>query len=288
MNKEQAVKAARNGAIAALVSMLFTLVLMIVAMTQDLHDGIFGLLNDPVNFIDIGLLALFAVGLFFKSRWAAIGVFIYFMFAKVFMMLSTGQIGNIIIPLIMLYFFARAIQGTFVYHRILKSESQNYRANGKWVYYVFIPVIALFVFLLGLGLSTMIGVLPSTEVVEGKKMLESDRALLMEKNILLPQDNVVYFYSHSISSVAEKGNILTDMAVIAYLTNENGELEFYELPLTDVTKVELLQQGNFVDDSVYQVTGRKEDAWLRLFLSVEKGGDVKFIEALKKSSALKE
>ncbi|WP_449357564.1 hypothetical protein [Alishewanella longhuensis] len=134
MDRAEALKATRNGAIAATISGIITLVVVLFALSSN-ANGDLGLWNDPLNFFDIALVFLCAFGIYRKSRAAAIVLFLYFIFAKVIIGLSLGRVPGLLISLIFFYYFAKAIQGTVVFHRIEKKENPEYRGAPSWYYF---------------------------------------------------------------------------------------------------------------------------------------------------------
>ena len=128
----------------------------------------------------------------------------------------------------------------------------------------------------------MTGFVPSIKVQSGVDMFQKDKDTLISSNIISADDEVLYFYSEGYTSILEGGQVLTDDRVIAYVTDENQELQVYEMYFEDIAYVELLQKGNYLNDSMYQVNGYDIDAWIQLFLSIENDGDTVFIEALRK------
>jgi len=182
---------------------------------------------------------------------------------------------------VFLYFYGKAVQGTYVFHKIEKEENPNYKPTPKWAYYVGIPTVSIFIILIGFGLITMTGLVPSTEVQAGIEMSRKDNGLLISNNIISKDDHIEYFYSYGFTSILEGGNVLTDNRVIIYWPDENKELQIYEIYFNDIASVELIQTGNLMNDSVYKVNSFNPDAWLQLELSTENRGDINFIEALR-------
>lgn len=285
MDREKAIKATRNGAIAAFISAFATLGLALIAISSKAGDGYLGYLNDPIIFFDVILIVICAVGMLKRSRVAAIAIFVYFIFAKIFFLFETGKPTGFGMALIFLYFYGRAIQGAFVYHRLEREENPEQKKGSRWKYYVGIPIVVLTFIIMGFGLLTMTSVLPSTEVLAGSKMHSSDISALTEEGLIYPDEEIVYFYSDGFLSILESGNILTDNRVVVY-TQEEGSLEIYEMLFADITSIVLIEEGSFLEDSVFEVRSARDDTWLRLFLSTEGKGDAKFVEELKKRVSL--
>lgn len=134
---------------------------------------------------------------------------------------------------------------------------------------------------LGFGLMTMTGVVPSTEVQSGAEMFQKDKDTLVSSNIISVDDEILYFYSEGLTSILEGGQLLTDDRVIVYQNDENQELQIYEIYFDDIASIELTQVGSTFTDSIYQVNSYEPDVWMQIWLSTENRGDVEFIEALR-------
>jgi hypothetical protein len=280
MTLEEAVKAARNGAIAALISGAMTAIVVGLALWFD-SQGSIAPWNDPLNIFDVVLILACAVGMLRNSRAAAITAFVYFILAKAMIALETGAVGGIVAGLFFLYFFGKAIQGTFAYHRIRKAEDENYRAAPRWTYFVGIPALVLMFTLMGFGLLTMTDAVPSTEVLRGAEVAADDVQLLIDNEVLFADENIEYFYSYGLMSVLEGGNILSDRAVITWYIDEFDELQIYEMTFGEIAGVFRLDEGGAMTDALYKVSSGDEDNWLVIELSTEKGGDKAFVEALR-------
>jgi len=113
---EAAENAIRGGFIACLISLGITLIVTILGATGSLDMG-FG--TDWTMLIDVGLIAIFAIGIWFKSRTAATLMFLYFLASKIILLMA-GQFNGIIMGVIFLYFYGRAMIGSFRYHDLVK------------------------------------------------------------------------------------------------------------------------------------------------------------------------
>lgn len=283
MNKTEAIKATKNGAIAASISGVLTLAMFLFATFSN-ASGVIGLWNDPTVIFDVFLIFACAYGIYKKSRFAAVLLFCYFIIAKLYIGIETGKVSGLGIALIFLYFYGKAIQGAFVFHKIEKAENPDYKVTPKWVLYTGIPILTIFIILIGIGLMTTTGVLPSTEVQPGTKVLHSDRDALISNNIILKDDRIEYFYSVGATSIMEGGTVLTDDRVILYYTNAMQKIEIYEIYFNDIVSIELIEMGNTFNDSIYKINSKHPDAWLKIPLSIENRGDVKFIETLREKT----
>jgi hypothetical protein len=116
---DEVLKQIRYGWIAGLVS--GTLTLMIVLIAMQVKQPIPGF--DPeLAWIDVGLIYLLAVGIFFRSRIAATLMFVYFLAAKLYLIFATGNLVSIPVTLAFLYVYFRAMMATFQYQGIVRGK----------------------------------------------------------------------------------------------------------------------------------------------------------------------
>lgn len=280
MDKEEALRATKTGAIVACISAMFTLAVSVFAIWNN-SSGRLELWNDPVIFLDILLIFFLAYGIYKKSLTAAVVMFIYFIFARIYLVIETGQVTGIVLGLVFLYFFGKAAQGAFVLQKIKKLENPDNEVKPKWITFLKITGIFIFFSLIGVGGLTMTGTLTPTEVLSGNDLSEDYKETLINSDIINQGDYIQYFYSDGFSRIEETGSILTSDRVIMYFEDENEDIAVYELYFEDITDVELFEEGNFFNPSVYRVYGGSRDVYLTLWLSTESRGDIKFIEALR-------
>lgn len=280
MTKEDSIKATRNGAIAACISGALTLGIMLVAMYGD-SSGTLAYWNSPLILFDVAIAFGCAFGIYKKSRAASIFIFIYFIFAKLVTGIETGRVSGIGTALVFLYFYGRAIQGAYVFHKVEKAENPDYKPAPKWLYFTGIPLAILIFVFMGIGLLSVTGVLPSTEVQNGRDLLTRDRDLLVSNGVVSDSDHIEYFYSWGVTSIIEGGAILTRDRVILYLPDENQEIMVYQIFIDDVETIEQIEIGDFFNDSVYRVIAREPENWIQIPLSAENRGDERFIESLR-------
>ena len=67
MNKSEAIKATKNGAIAACISAAMTVIVVLIAINTD-AEGKLAFFNNPANFIDVALILACAIGMYKRSR----------------------------------------------------------------------------------------------------------------------------------------------------------------------------------------------------------------------------
>lgn len=284
MNKEEALQVTKRGAIVACILGVITLAVSIFAIWND-SSGRLETWNDPTIFIDILIIFFLAYGIYKKSLTAAVVMFIYYLLARIFLSIETGQITGIVVGLVFLYFFGKAAQGAFVLQKIEKAENPDNKVKPKWIKFLKIIgiLISLIFLLLLLLISTLTanGTLPPTKVLSGNNLPEVYKETLINSDIINQDDYIQYFYSHGSWRIEEWGSILTNDRVIMYFEDENEDIAVYELYFEDITDVELFEEGNIFNPSIYLVYGDSRDAYLTLLLSTESAGDIKFIEALR-------
>lgn len=282
MNMDEANKAIRNGMIAAAISGGWTLLFIAIANYTQFSNQTLELISDPFNLLDVIVVFICIYGLHKKSRTAAIVLLSVFALGKVVMWLELQSVSSIGLSLVFIYFYAKAIQGTFAFHKLRKIDDPDYKPATKWVYFV-APVIFIISVFISLGMLSMVGVMPSTEIRSGEQLYETEVNTLLQNDIIEHNDNIVYFYSEGVWSVLEGGSVLTEDRVISYMQMEDETIEIYELYFADIAGVELIFQGDFINDSLYQVNAHQQNTWLQILLSTENGGDQLFIQKLQKS-----
>jgi len=278
VNDEAIRKVVTQGAIASFVSAGMTSLVVAYAILSD-AQGLFKIWNDPLNIFDILLIIACGVGILWYSRTASVVLFVYYVVAKIYASIESGNLNGIFIGVIFLYFFGRAVQGTFKYHRLRRAENASYRAAPKWIYIFGIPIGLVVFAIMGVGLMTAVGVLPSTEVVIGSDMPQKDRDMLVDNEILLPNEQIQMFYSNGFISILEDGNVLTDKRVVSYETID-GKLQIFATSFEKIGEVNVVKNGDYIDPTIIEVW-TKDGSGFRVLLSTENGGDKKFISALK-------
>ena len=277
MNLEQAQKATRNGAIAALLSAGVTFLVVTVAMMLgDVEE--LAVWNDPFNYLDVVLLLAFAFGIWKGSRFAAIAAFGYFLMAKIYLIVGSGQITGLPLALVILYYLGRAIQGSYVVQRHRAETEPGRWRMPAWMWAGGGALAIIGVLLMGLGAMSEVGVIPSTAVLEGSELPSDQHSDLKRLGVLEEDEEVRYFYSAGLLSIEEDGNILTDRRVISYETFED-ELFVASVAFSDIVEIVVEEKGDYLNDTILLIRTRYEED-IYLFLSAEEEGDERFIEAL--------
>ena len=169
-----------------------------------------------------------------------------------------------------------------------KSEEDKYNqgvALPKWIKFFLIPTLAIiFSILFFLGALIITGVIPETKVVEGSKLNSSTKVELINHRILREEDKIIYFYSTEMFSFTNEGQLITENAVISYLKNEEGIINTWEMNFNEIDRVEQVQEGDILQDSVYKIYGnsKAEYDWIEIWLSSKENGDKTFVNYIKK------
>jgi hypothetical protein len=114
---DEVLKHIKNAWIAGAISGTLTLVVTLFAI---FGQSILGF--TAWELLDVALIFGLAFGIYRKSRTCAVIMLIYFIAAKIILMLQTGQPNGIVMGVIFAYYFAMGVKGTFEYQRILKAH----------------------------------------------------------------------------------------------------------------------------------------------------------------------
>jgi len=183
MNKVEAIKATRNGAIAAGILPAISLILVLIAIYTNAEQKL-APLNEPWMLLNLIIILIFAFGIYRKSRVASILLFLDEIVFIIKAIYTQSFIGFFIIAFVFLYFFAKAIQGSFVYHKLEKEENPAYKATTKWTYIIGIPLVLIYFVTTGYELMSTIGVIPSQKVQHGTEIRTTDINTLIDNDII--------------------------------------------------------------------------------------------------------
>ena len=84
----------------------------------------------------------------------------------------------------------------------------------------------------------------------------------------------------------EGGQLLTEDRIVSYITDENDKLKKGQIFYKNIKSVELITQGGYFEDSVYQINGNENASHenITIYLSTQNQGDQRFIKKLKSYS----
>jgi hypothetical protein len=127
------------------------------------------------------------------------------------------------------------------------------------------------------------GDVPSHRVLSQDQVTVKQKEILIAEGIIHADEVVEYLHSEGILSIREGGSVLTNQRVIAYERDENDYIDVWFINFDEIDSVELVQQGDALNYSIYRVNerGSNDESWLTLVLPHEPGDDVRFIVAVK-------
>jgi hypothetical protein len=109
-------KKIRNAWVAGLISGSITLAVTLFAIA-----GMSVLGYSAVELIDVALVFGLTFGIYKKSRTCAVLMFVYFVISKIILMTEMRSASPMIVGLVLLYFYAMGVVGTFQYHRLVRT-----------------------------------------------------------------------------------------------------------------------------------------------------------------------
>lgn len=112
---EEVLKQIKTAWVAALFSACATLVFTVLAISGTEIAGF-----SAWQLFDVALVVAMAIGIYLKSRVAAVLMFVYFVGSKIIFMVQTGAPSGLLMGLIFSYFFWQGISGTFAYQKIMQ------------------------------------------------------------------------------------------------------------------------------------------------------------------------
>lgn len=132
-----------------------------------------------------------------------------------------------------------------------------------------------------LGVLMDTGYAPSERVVSANDIPDRHYEELVAEGIVERGESIEYFYSEGILSIIEGGSILTNARVIAYERLDDGSINYYSIPNSEIVSVTLIQEGDATTYAVYQVRTADEGNWLNLLLPHEYGDGERFANAVR-------
>ena len=108
----------RNGWIAGVISGTVTLAVTLISMFAAPVMG-FG----AWELLDVALIFGLAFGISRRSRTCAILLLIYFLISKFILLAQNPSASSVPMALVFIYFYVRAVIGTFRYHKALKAAA---------------------------------------------------------------------------------------------------------------------------------------------------------------------
>lgn len=286
MNKENAIKACRQGAMTGFFVVISTFALFLVAKFGSHSEGFLGYFNNDLVLRDCALILFLSFGIYKCSRIIAFTTVILYFFSNVilyFKGFSFGPVLNVTSLIVSLFVFlllVNAARGSISFHQFEILENPNHTKTMKIWHFVGIPVVAIFGVFLALGSAVITGLLPGNFVQSGDEMSKFAYRSLIDAQIISDTDKVKYIYVNGSISWVTNGQLLTQDSLIVYYTDEDGVLEVLSMPYESITNISMKAKGEFwLSDSLYSFESLDNSGGC-FSLSVEDGGDVKFIAEL--------
>ena len=118
---DDARRATRNAAIAAVVSAVLTVAVIALAQGGADGDDWLGVLS-WWSLIDVALLLGLAYGTYRGNRYAATGLAGYYILNQAILRLQTGSVGGIVVTLLFVVFFVQGARGAWALHHMEEDE----------------------------------------------------------------------------------------------------------------------------------------------------------------------
>lgn len=127
-----------------------------------------------------------------------------------------------------------------------------------------------------------LGFFPSTQVVAGDALKASDIDYLRENEILGVDEEILYFYSAGVFSIANDGQFISNDYVTSYWVDPgDGELYMAYTPYQGIRNIKVEWGRSTMEDTVVTIILDNGDTF-DLWLSHEAYGDKKFIKELRR------
>lgn len=272
MDLEQSRQLEMQAVYAAIVSMVITSGLTLVAISQN-GEGALAPYDEPLNFIDVGFMGILAYFVYRHARTAAVLLFFFFLFSQILNIVTTGNAGGTFVALVFLYFFFGGIRGTFAYHRLKREEDPSYRGAKVWQPIVGLPVLAVFFGLLGLGVSSQLGFTPPAGPVSEEGIAENHRTFLIERGYLAEDETIQLFYTTSLLSMEDSGNLISDRRILVWSKLDEDTIEVFQVPLAELESVTKLTQNSDILDAAYLIRGKDGTSFMFEIAPGESGED---------------
>lgn len=278
MDLKNAISANINGARAALALAVLTFISHF--LISSLSNNTFFALSTNENSLDIIFLMFCAYGILKNSRLAALIMLVTYLSGILFFIFEYKRYSGFVISLMFLYFFINAVRGTFYYHKIMIKDEPKLERRNKFFKYLGLPIFSLYSLGLGIVVLQSSTLLPSSNVQYGAVISKKDVQTLIDNNIINYNDEIQLFYSYGLISILNGGNIITNDRVIIYLKLDNDEVLVQDLYFDEIAKIEILQKGNFLNDTIIKVWDLSDQNWIPLAITTSSNGDKLFINTI--------
>lgn len=124
---------------------------------------------------------------------------------------------------------------------------------------------------------------PPLGTVGADQVDEDLRAAIHGVVPLEPDEHVLWFYSTGLVDIATDGNLLTDRRVVSW-SGGKGAPQVTAFAWDEVAAVEVVDEGSFLIDALYRVTG-EDGSVLELWFAAEEGFHLQALETLEDLAA---
>jgi hypothetical protein len=123
---QKANKSIKNAWVTGVISGSLTLIASMILAPLALE-----MLNVPAMLITAAIVFGLSYGVYRKSRTCAVILLSFYALDKIVFYIDSGRMAGIVVTLIFIYYFAKGIEGTFTYHRLMRGQSvqQDYRLS---------------------------------------------------------------------------------------------------------------------------------------------------------------
>ncbi|MEE9425030.1 MAG: hypothetical protein V3V18_08610 [Methylococcales bacterium] len=163
----------------------------------------------------------------------------------------------------------------------LAKDGDCYTSRGHNIVWT-IPVVLIGIPVFAFIILSSFNYLPSTSVVSGSQMWNKDIDFLRKEEILDENEEILYFYTTELLSIADDGQFISNCCIVSYFKDsENSELIINYSYYEDIENISVVWSTS--DDEVTVVTITEDDeSSFEVWLSRENEGDKQFITELKK------
>jgi hypothetical protein len=148
------------------------------------------------------------------------------------------------------------------------------------------PIVLLVGAVVAIGVMSTNGTIPSAVVLSGAEVPANQRRKLVEYGVVGEDEKIEFFYSDAFFYVMENGQALTDTRLVAYESSDD-EFFIYDATFDEITAIDVLSWGTFVDPTVVEVSTSGDEDVIYLSLSTGEQGDRKFLRLLERRTNLK-
>lgn len=219
---------------------------LIFAIIQNISQGFTAILSSGL-FIDAVVIAIFALGVYRKSRASITIVLLYYIASKVLTYYVTGTINGTLIVILLLLFLSQATYSTYKYHSIRKKYEPTYKATSKLTWWLATPFYVLFsvVYIYSFTYSFLYAALDwgPTLVTRASQFSSEHREAMVAKSVIQPAERVEIFYSRGVYSLWTGGSLVTSDRVIGYEMSEE-QLLIASAAYENIAFVGIEQKGN--------------------------------------------